>query len=573
MPHGPRAPHGARRRAGCDRARDVGAHRGGGRRAAPAAGQRRREPDDGARPPRRRRPPGGARPRRPRRPRRAAPSTPRPAPSCSTRWPARPASRPSSTPSPATTGWRRRRTPAGRSPGGSTGSGPDRCGGCASTVATSGSPSPTCAPSSDAPRCRPPRPPPAPPSRSRPGGSPTVPPPTCRRPGPRRSSARRPRPVPTSATRSTRPSSAPRCSRGRRAGGASSAGSSWPSRPPPSAGLAWLVAYVVAGWLQLDRLLPEAPTVGVLPVPFLLLAGGLLLGPVLAALAAWLARIGARRRGAVMDARLRESIAAVADDHDPRARAPGPGAARGDPRGAAPRRRGLRPGAVVHRQPTGARVVHRPGRGPLCAGPTADEAGPGGPRAAGAGEEHDDVRDPRDGPGAPGRRPRREAGAHRTVHGLPGGPVRAAPRPWRTGSVDRLRAQLLRRLGLPGAGRERRPLAAQGPPGRRARQAARPPVPARRRLVRGHRRARRLRARSRPALGRHGLHPQRRPGAAAARGRAPAAAGSATPSATPTRCVGSAPGARAGPRRGGDRRVGAGADSGPLVRRPAEDAA
>ncbi len=82
-----------------------------------------------------------------------------------------------------------------------------------------------------------------------------------------------------------------------------------------TAGLAWLAAYVVAGWLQLDRLLPEAPTVGVLPVPFLLLAGGLLLGPVLAALAAWLARIGARRRGATMDARLRESIAAVADDH------------------------------------------------------------------------------------------------------------------------------------------------------------------------------------------------------------------------------------------------------------------
>ncbi len=81
------------------------------------------------------------------------------------------------------------------------------------------------------------------------------------------------------------------------------------------AGLAWLAAYVAAGWLQLDGLLPEAPTVGVLPVPFLLLAGGLLLGPVLAALAAWLARVGARRRGATMDARLRESIATVADDH------------------------------------------------------------------------------------------------------------------------------------------------------------------------------------------------------------------------------------------------------------------
>ncbi len=80
------------------------------------------------------------------------------------------------------------------------------------------------------------------------------------------------------------------------------------------AGLVWLAAYVAAGWLQLDGLLPEAPTVGALPVPFLLFAGGLVLGPLLAALAAWLARIGAGRRGATMDARLRDAIATVADD-------------------------------------------------------------------------------------------------------------------------------------------------------------------------------------------------------------------------------------------------------------------
>ncbi|KRE62390.1 GTPase [Nostocoides sp. Soil756] len=78
-------------------------------------------------------------------------------------------------------------------------------------------------------------------------------------------------------------------------------------------GLAWLAAYAVAGWLQLDQLVPDAPTVGVLPAPFLLLAGGLLLGPLLAALAAWLARIGARRRAAVMERRLRSSIETVAD--------------------------------------------------------------------------------------------------------------------------------------------------------------------------------------------------------------------------------------------------------------------
>ena len=79
------------------------------------------------------------------------------------------------------------------------------------------------------------------------------------------------------------------------------------------AGLLWLFAYVVAGWLQLDSLAPDPPTVGVLPVPFVLLAGGLLLGPLLALPAAWLAAVGARRRGAVMDARLRAAIERVAD--------------------------------------------------------------------------------------------------------------------------------------------------------------------------------------------------------------------------------------------------------------------
>ncbi len=78
-------------------------------------------------------------------------------------------------------------------------------------------------------------------------------------------------------------------------------------------GLLWLFAYVVAGWLQLDTVVPDVPRVGALPVPFLLLFGGLLLGPLLALLAAWLAAVGARRRGAVMDARLRASIARVAD--------------------------------------------------------------------------------------------------------------------------------------------------------------------------------------------------------------------------------------------------------------------
>ena len=78
-------------------------------------------------------------------------------------------------------------------------------------------------------------------------------------------------------------------------------------------GLLWLGAYVLGGWLQLDAVLPEVPTLGVLPVPVVLLFGGLLAGVLLAALAAWLARVGSRRRAAVMDSRLRAAIATVAD--------------------------------------------------------------------------------------------------------------------------------------------------------------------------------------------------------------------------------------------------------------------
>ncbi len=76
-------------------------------------------------------------------------------------------------------------------------------------------------------------------------------------------------------------------------------------------GLLWLVAIGVAGWLQL----PALPTVDVGPfaTPFLLLVGGLLGGLLLAALARWMARIGARRRASVIDRRLRGSIADVAE--------------------------------------------------------------------------------------------------------------------------------------------------------------------------------------------------------------------------------------------------------------------
>ncbi len=81
------------------------------------------------------------------------------------------------------------------------------------------------------------------------------------------------------------------------------------------AGFLWLALYVVLGWLQLDVVLGEPPRWGVLPVPAVLLVGGLLAGVLLAAISRWLAGIGARRRGRVMDARLRAAIEVVAQEH------------------------------------------------------------------------------------------------------------------------------------------------------------------------------------------------------------------------------------------------------------------
>ncbi|MGL5929729.1 MAG: GTPase [Dermatophilaceae bacterium] len=80
------------------------------------------------------------------------------------------------------------------------------------------------------------------------------------------------------------------------------------------AGLLWLVSYAVLGWFQLDSVVPEPPSWGALPVPFVLLVGGVLLGLLLALLARWLARVGGRRRAAAADVRLREAIGEVADD-------------------------------------------------------------------------------------------------------------------------------------------------------------------------------------------------------------------------------------------------------------------
>ncbi len=79
-------------------------------------------------------------------------------------------------------------------------------------------------------------------------------------------------------------------------------------------GLLWLALYVVLGWLQLDAVVGAPPTLGVLPVPVVLLFGGLLGGVLLAGISRWLAGIGARRRGRVMDRRLRDAIEVVAGE-------------------------------------------------------------------------------------------------------------------------------------------------------------------------------------------------------------------------------------------------------------------
>ena len=78
------------------------------------------------------------------------------------------------------------------------------------------------------------------------------------------------------------------------------------------AGLLWLVVLGVIGWLQLPEI--ETPRLGPLPYPFLLLAGGLLLGLLLAVVARACARVGGRRRAALINRRLRDSVTRVAEE-------------------------------------------------------------------------------------------------------------------------------------------------------------------------------------------------------------------------------------------------------------------
>lgn len=79
------------------------------------------------------------------------------------------------------------------------------------------------------------------------------------------------------------------------------------------AGFAWLV--VLAGFAFLKMPAADVPTLWSLPVPTVMLAGGLLAGLLLTLLAKPFVAIGANRRRARVQARLREQVRAVATDH------------------------------------------------------------------------------------------------------------------------------------------------------------------------------------------------------------------------------------------------------------------
>ncbi|MDN5768561.1 MAG: 50S ribosome-binding GTPase [Humibacillus sp.] len=78
------------------------------------------------------------------------------------------------------------------------------------------------------------------------------------------------------------------------------------------AGLAWLAVLWGIGLAQLPR--PDTPSFGILPVPLVMLVGGLLLGVGLGALSRWWARVGAQRRRTTIAKRLASAIATVGDD-------------------------------------------------------------------------------------------------------------------------------------------------------------------------------------------------------------------------------------------------------------------
>jgi GTP-binding protein EngB required for normal cell division len=79
-----------------------------------------------------------------------------------------------------------------------------------------------------------------------------------------------------------------------------------------AAGLLWLAALFAIAWLQLPD--PPLPHWGPLPVPTILLAGGLVLGLLLAVVSGLFAKIGARRRAQRARRRLAERVRRLADE-------------------------------------------------------------------------------------------------------------------------------------------------------------------------------------------------------------------------------------------------------------------
>jgi len=79
------------------------------------------------------------------------------------------------------------------------------------------------------------------------------------------------------------------------------------------AGALWLLALVVLGFFQLDDVVP-LPRLEGLPLPTLLVGGGLLAGLLLAVLSRPLVGLRARRRGRAADRRLRAAVDAVVEE-------------------------------------------------------------------------------------------------------------------------------------------------------------------------------------------------------------------------------------------------------------------
>lgn len=78
------------------------------------------------------------------------------------------------------------------------------------------------------------------------------------------------------------------------------------------AGGLWLAVLAVLGYLQVS--VGDAPGLGPVPIPTLMLLGGVLLGILLAAVCRWLVAVTASRRAASADRRLREAVHRVTDE-------------------------------------------------------------------------------------------------------------------------------------------------------------------------------------------------------------------------------------------------------------------